>query len=215
MENNHYCNACESNVSEFLPYGNKKRNNALCPICGSVERHRFFKYWFDTIKGNLNPTTRILHFAPEKAISARFKEVSEKNYVSVDILPNMAMKVEDITKLSFDSNTFDFILCIHVLQHIHEDEKAISELYRVLDKTGIMVLMGSHGHKTTNTGLHTSIKGEKYFIRHYNTEDLINKLTSVGFSIKLLYAYDLIKDEKEFFRLGIKNGDSVFICSKN
>jgi SAM-dependent methyltransferase len=215
MENNHYCNACESNVSEFLPYGNNKRNNALCPICGSVERHRFFKYWFDTIKGNLNPTTRILHFAPEKAISARFKEVSEKNYVSVDILPNLAMKVEDITKLSFDHNSFDFIFCSHVLHHVNEDERAISELYRVLDKNGMMVLMGSHGHDKTDVNLHTSNSGIKYFMRYYNTQDLINKLTVVGFLVKILRVEELIKDSKELFRLGIKNGDVIFICTKN
>jgi predicted SAM-dependent methyltransferase len=215
MENNHYCNACESNISEFLPYGDNKRKNAMCPMCSSLERHRFFKCWFDTIKGNLNTSTRILHFAPEKAIAARFKEVSKKNYVSADILPNKAMKVEDIRQLSFHRNSFDFIFCSHVLQHVNEDEKAISELYRVLDKNGMMVLMGSHGHIKTYTTMHTSDGGVEYFIRHYNTEELINKLTTAGFSVNLFSVESLLKNSEELFRLGIKNGDVVFICSKN
>jgi len=173
------------------------------------------RLWFDTIKGNLNTSTRILHFAPEKAIAARFKEVSKKNYVSADILPNKAMKVEDIRQLSFHRNSFDFIFCSHVLQHVNEDEKAISELYRVLDKNGMMVLMGSHGHIKTYTTMHTSDGGVEYFIRHYNTEELINKLTTAGFSVNLFSVESLLKNSEELFRLGIKNGDVVFICSKN
>ncbi|NBW33511.1 MAG: class I SAM-dependent methyltransferase [Cytophagia bacterium] len=212
MENNYHCNACNSNISEFLPYG--KRINALCPNCGSLERHRFFKYWLDVNKNILNPKTRILHFAPEKAITAHFKKCCEKNYISVDVVPNRAMKVEDITKLTFSANSFDFILCSHVLHHVNEDEKAISELYRVLDKNGIMVLMGSHGQKITRAGMSINSEGEEYFMRHYNTENLMNKLSVAGFLVDILRFEDLINNDKELFKLGIKKGDVLFTCTK-
>ena len=33
--------------------------------------------------------------------------------------------------MPFKDNSFDFLLCNHVLEHIEDDQKAISEIYRV------------------------------------------------------------------------------------
>ena len=213
MENTHYCNACDSIVPMFAP--NIKRKNALCPMCNSLERHRFFKYWFDTVKNNFNEDTRILHFAPEKSISALLKNITKKNYISVDIIPKRAMKVEDITEPSFPDKSFDFIFCSHVLQHVRDDKKAISELYRVLDKNGMLILLGSHGNKKTEEIMRMHPEGHAYFVRLYNTKDLINKLSSEGFSVEILYPENLINDATNFIKLGIRRGEALFICKKN
>lgn len=47
---------------------------------------------------------------------------------------------EDITSLSFKSETFSYILCWGVLMHIPDLEKAISELSRVLKPNGVLVI---------------------------------------------------------------------------
>ena len=47
---------------------------------------------------------------------------------------------EDITSLSFQNETFSYILCWGVLMHIPDLEKAISELSRVLKPNGVLVV---------------------------------------------------------------------------
>ncbi len=46
------------------------------------------------------------------------------------------MKEIDVTSITYDSNTFDVILCSHVLEHVLDDGKAMRELYRVLKPGG-------------------------------------------------------------------------------
>ena len=46
------------------------------------------------------------------------------------------MKEIDVTRITYDSNTFDVIVCSHVLEHVPDDDKAMRELYRVLKPNG-------------------------------------------------------------------------------
>ena len=69
-----------------------------------------------------------------------FRSYSNIEYLSVDINPGAAMRVEDITDLQLPDKSFDFIFCIHVLEHIEDDRKAMSELYRVLSDDGFAIL---------------------------------------------------------------------------
>lgn len=77
---------------------------------------------------------KILHFAPEPIFYQKFSSIPEVDYWSVDLNPKAfgVRKVVDITDIPFEDNTFDLIMCTHVLEHIPDDRKAMSELYRVL-----------------------------------------------------------------------------------
>ena len=46
----------------------------------------------------------------------------------------------DATRLPFQDNTFDRIIASEVLEHIHNDEDALDELYRVLKPHGILAI---------------------------------------------------------------------------
>tara|TARA_Y100000590_G_scaffold450973_1_gene591554 strand:- start:11 stop:694 length:684 start_codon:yes stop_codon:yes gene_type:complete len=46
----------------------------------------------------------------------------------------------DATRLPFHDNTFDRIIASEVLEHIHNDEDALDELYRVLKPHGILAI---------------------------------------------------------------------------
>ena len=58
------------------------------------------------------------------------------DYVTTDLNSPLADVKADICNLPFEDNTFDFILCNHVLEHIEDDIKAINELYRVMKPGG-------------------------------------------------------------------------------
>ena len=46
----------------------------------------------------------------------------------------------DITDINFEDNFFDVIICNHVLEHVKDDRKAMSELFRVLKPKGFAIL---------------------------------------------------------------------------
>src|SRR5208337_2514632 len=70
-----------------------------------------------------------------------------KRTVLADISSEAMKNVEGITKvvtsitdMSFDTASFDCILCSEVLEHIPDDSKAVAELRRVLRPGGVLVV---------------------------------------------------------------------------
>ena len=43
-------------------------------------------------------------------------------------------------KLSFDDESFDYVSCIHVLEHVYDINQSISELYRVCKNEAVVAL---------------------------------------------------------------------------
>jgi SAM-dependent methyltransferase len=134
--NTYYCPVCERGYSRFLPGPDKIRRNSKCPGCSSLERHRLLWLFLRDELNVLNSEIKLLNIAPDYATQAKFKNLSNLTYVSVDISSPLAEHKEDLTMLGFADNTFDAIICYHVLEHIEDDKKAIAELYRVLKPGG-------------------------------------------------------------------------------
>ncbi|MCD4813787.1 class I SAM-dependent methyltransferase [bacterium] len=53
---------------------------------------------------------------------------------------NISFTIDDITKSRFDGNTFDFILCSEVIEHIKESQRAFFEIHRILKPGGILIM---------------------------------------------------------------------------
>ena len=86
---------------------------------------------------------RLLHFAPEQVFYDMFSNNNSIDYTPCDLNPknfpfNGKTKVSkvDITKIPFENESFDFILCNHVLEHIQDDNLAVKELFRVMAPNG-------------------------------------------------------------------------------
>jgi SAM-dependent methyltransferase len=136
-----YCPICgRGSSATFISSGMPRRANAFCPSCGSVERHRFIWLYLEN-EGFLEiEKLSLLHFAPEKCFVSRFEKIFGIGYMTGDIEPGRAKKVVDITNICFESESYNYIICNHVLEHIPDDYKALSELYRVLKKGGTAYL---------------------------------------------------------------------------
>ena len=76
-------------------------------------------------------TITLLHIAPERNLQKVLKTSSQIKYINGDLNPLVADRKIDITDINFGDNYFDFIICNHVLEHIQDDRKAMSELFRV------------------------------------------------------------------------------------
>ena len=208
--------------STFLPYGyNNLRKNALSPSTFSLERHRLLWLYLKNETGVFSKKIKLLHFAPEQAFYKRFKKLSNIQYDTIDINSPLAKIKADICDLPIKDNTYDFILCNHVLEHILDDNKAISELYRVLKKDGVGIFQVPIDMKKEFTFQDDSITDKKErnkifgqydHVRVYG-KDYFTKLKNAGFKVEEVdYTKNLSKDE--IYRFSIVKGEIIPVCTK-
>lgn len=205
-----------------------KRKNSECPKCGLRERHRIQYLVFKKIAEGINTKEMsMLHFAPEEFFKMIFKNMF-KIYITADLSVANVDRKEDLTKLSFNDNSFDFIYASHVLEHIKEDKKALSEIRRVLKPNGIAILPVPIIGKQTieypepnpNECFHVRCPGEDYYERYKNFFSIVNLYRSVDFDKKYqLYVYENRNKwpatmSARPFILGEKHIDIVPVCFK-
>ena len=176
----------------FLPYGyENQRNNVLSPSTLSLERHRLLWLYLKNETNFFTANLKVLHFAPEQAFYKRFKKMENLNYITTDLESPLADVKADICNLPFKDNSFDFILCNHVLEHIPDDVKAMQELYRVLKPKGIGVFQIPQDLSRETTFEDDSIIDKKErakifgqydHVRVYG-RDYFDKLRSFGFNV--------------------------------
>ena len=70
----------------------------------------------------------------------RFEKQHGDNYITADIESPLAKVKMDIHQIPFEENMFDAVLCNHVLEHVQDDIKAMSEIKRVLTPTGKLIV---------------------------------------------------------------------------
>ncbi|PDH49777.1 MAG: SAM-dependent methyltransferase [Cryomorphaceae bacterium MED-G14] len=208
--------------SYFFPYGyNKQRKNALCPETFSLERHRLLWLYLKKETDFFNSNNKILHFAPEQCFHKFFKSFF-KSYTTTDLNSPIVDIKADICNLPFNDNSFDYILCNHVLEHIYDDEKAMKEIFRVLNKNGIAILqvpidmksnLTHDGRDTDDKEVRNKLFGQYDHLRMYGL-DYFKKLKKVGFNVKNIdYLSKLTKEEVEKFSL--TNAGTIPVCIKD
>lgn len=213
-----YCAVCETEIDAFLPGGAVvKRAHARCPNCGVLERHRLMALYLRTHTPLFDGAARrILHVAPEPAIATILRELPNANYLSADLCGDNVMVRMDLTDIAFPENSFDVIVCSHVLEHIPDDLKAMSEMFRVLSQNGIAVIqVPIYGPTTFEDSSITSEEGrlaafgQRDHVRKYGL-DLEERLASVGFLVRRVGPP---ADKQQCRRLGLRP-TLVFDCRK-
>ena len=125
----------------FLPYGyEKQRQNVLSPGTLSLERHRLMWLYLQKETDFFTSNLKVLHMAPEQSFYKRFRTMKNLDYTTCDLDSPIADVKADIQNLPFEDNSFDVIFCNHVLEHVEDDKKAISELFRVMKPGGWGIL---------------------------------------------------------------------------
>lgn len=133
------CPCCGWEGTRFLPF--RGRPNAICPRCGARERHRFLMVHLKRHASSLGQRPRILHFAPEGALSRWLKGRAGGGYITTDLDPRNVNIAMDITNILFRDDIFDCVVCSHILEHVPDDTTAIAELHRVLHPGGSAFIM--------------------------------------------------------------------------
>lgn len=178
---------------KFLPYGYKvKRENALSPGTLSLERHRLMWLYLQQETNFFTEKLNVLHIAPEQAFYDIFKKMTHLNYITADLSSPLADVKADITHLPFTDQTFDVVFCNHVLEHIPDDAKAMSELFRVMKNGGwgiFQVPQNLNLEQTyedftiTNPTERTRHFGQYDHVRVYG-KDYFERLKKAGFTVE-------------------------------
>lgn len=194
----------------FLPYGyGAQRNNVLSPSTLSLERHRLLWLYLKNETNFLNSENssdkkKVLHFAPEQCFLNRFKNLKSIDYTTTDLVSPIADVKADICDLPFNDNSYDIILCNHVLEHIPDDTKAMQELYRVLKPGGMGILQIPQDLNRASTFEDDSITdqnerarifGQYDHVRVYG-RDYFDKLKSIGFKVNEVDYTTKLSDEQ-------------------
>lgn len=82
----------------------------------------------------------VLHIAPEQCFLKGFEKIHGSRYITADIESPLAKVKMDIHHMPFQDQTFNVVLCNHVLEHVENDSKALSEINRVLKPGGWAIL---------------------------------------------------------------------------
>ena len=202
----YYCPLCNSSLRKLRPFGQqfpvlteKKvvgggyRLNAQCPVCHSTDRERLLYLYLLNNTKFFNKKIKMLHVAPEEVLSRIIKMYSNIDYLTADISSNKVMVKMDITEINYPADTFDVIICNHVLEHIVDDYKAISELFRVLKPGGwgiLQVPISLSLEKTyedfsvTDPAERQVIFGQSDHVRIYAV-DYIDRLRKSGFEVDM------------------------------
>lgn len=208
----------------FFPYGyGKQRNNVLSPSTLSLERHRLLWLYLksETDFFTSAEKLKVLHFAPEQCFLKRFRALKNIDYTTTDLLSPIADVKADICNLPFNTDTYDVILCNHVLEHIPDDTKAMQELYRVMKPGGWGIFQipqdlnrptTFEDNTITDKKERTKIFGQYDHVRVYG-RDYFNKLRSIGFKVEEVdYTSNLKEGDIEKYRLA--KGEIIPVVQK-
>ncbi|MFZ5791336.1 MAG: class I SAM-dependent methyltransferase [Pseudomonadota bacterium] len=208
-----HCNICGYS-GPFLAFGQPPRYGAACPGCGSLERQRLLKLWVDE-NADLLRHARLLHFAPEPCVG-EFLRPLVKSYHTADIDPCHADLVQNIEAIDIPDESYDVILCSHVLEHV-DDRKALAELRRVLATGGFAVVMVPivEGWPTTyeNPAITDPEGREAHFGQHdhvrYYGADLRQRIAAASFEL-----IEKTAMEPEVSAHSLLRGEKLFVCRK-
>ena len=140
------CPICMWQGERFLP--KNRRDNVLCPKCGSFERQRH-QFFVSSTAGLLEGLSSkyVLHVGAERCERAILRDA--RVYVALDLWLARATVVGDIARLPFRDCSFDIVWASHVLEHIRCADEAIRGFYRVLRPSGAAVFdVPMYGRKT-------------------------------------------------------------------
>jgi SAM-dependent methyltransferase len=209
------CPCCESTFRHFAPH--RSRPRAKCPRCGSLERHRLLWLYLAEETDFMSAGYSMLHFAPEYFIQRRFKQLPNLRYVSADLDSALAMDRVDIMDMPYEAESFDIVICSHVLEHVGDDLRALREVQRVMTPGGKAIVMSPIDWTRDLTLEDPSVTapedrhrvfGQSDHVRLYG-RDFHERLEAAGFDVSVERYLERV-DESLIRRYGLRREDALF-----
>jgi SAM-dependent methyltransferase len=202
--------------------GGPDRAYAICPNCGSYERHRLQTRVLDRVLPDFKTSQKsLLHFAPEQFLKRRLKS-SFGVYRTADLFRGDVDVKADITNIPLPDQSYDAVYASHVLEHVPEDRKAVAEIYRIL-KPGGMAILPVPINVTGRTEEYGAPRPEEHgHVRSPGLEDYFDRYHEVFDEVKVFSSPDFEGDGPDnqiYVRIRTSDGetripDFVPVCFK-
>jgi SAM-dependent methyltransferase len=217
----HECPCCGSTFARFL----SRDESLLCPRCRSRERQRTLWLYLRDEVGIERSTARVLHMAPEAALTSRLRALPGLRYETADIAPGpLVDRTFDARALPYADGSLDLILCSHVLEHVPEDVQVAREFARVLAPGGqvlVQVPVDEHLPVTYEDATIVAPEarlaafGQSDHVRVYGA-DVIDRLRAGGLDVTLIPYAEQLPPELRFRYLlverGPRPGGDIYRC---
>lgn len=221
------CPICGGEKRKFLPYGyGKVREDALCPKCLSLERHRLLWHYLmnnDSERERIKNLPTILHIAPEVCLMREFKRIylsAPQNYITADLESPLADMHFDVQQIPMADSSVDIIICNHLLEHVESDHKALKEMYRIMRSGCMGVMLAPIDYTLETTFEDDTITDPKqraevfgqYDHRRIYGKDYLERLRAAGFeAFEIDYAAEFSDSDRTKFSFG---SDKLYIVRK-
>jgi predicted SAM-dependent methyltransferase len=212
------CPLCDHGFDRFKDDWN--RGDALCWRCGSHERHRSQWLLFQRRPELLDHARSLLHFSPEWCLRRRLQDRPGLRYVTTDLDPSQQVDLRlDITGLDLPDDSFDAVLCSHVLEHVPDDAAAMAELSRITAPGGFTLVMVPLALDRAVTYEDASITDpgdrEREFLQHDHVRlyapDIADRLQAAGFSVETVDLHAELGPQAAA-RHRVLASDLIFLC---
>lgn len=217
------CPVCERSFSKFLSYGSDvaHRENVLCPYDLTLERHRLMWLYLKDHSDFFTNHKSVLHIAPEQCFHKKFKNQSNLDYLTGDLVSPIADMHFDLHQIPLESDRFDVVFCNHVLEHVDDAMQCMKELYRVMKPGGwgIMQVPQDFSREETleDPSIVTPEDREKYYWQKDHVRlfgmDYPDWLRKAGFEVQEFKPTDHY-DQTLIDKYRLQKGEILYIARK-
>jgi SAM-dependent methyltransferase len=215
-----YCPVCDHAIRNFRPLGRNftanwdryrfdldpKRfetlnlNSYECPLCGASDRDRLYAAYLEAT--HLPRRGTMIEFAPSGPLTHKLKKLfPEWEIRTADLMmPHVMDRIDICSMPIYKTESVDFLICSHVLEHVEDDLRATRELFRILKPGARAIVMvpihldlpvsraGGQGMGAEQRWRHF---GQNDHVRLHAKVDFLRLLASTGFRVQTISGSDL------------------------
>ena len=210
-------------IIEKRVIGGHYHEDNICPRCLSNARERLAYLFLRARTRLFSQNVRLLHVAPEPELAASLRRSPNIRYVSADLFLPGVMTRFDVLHMPFLDETFDAIICNHVMEHVADDGRAMAEVYRVLKPGGWALLQVpialalTRGQTVEDPSATTEAErirvfGQADHVRLYAAPDYVERLEKTGFRVTVSKCATELPGDVA--RYALEPEEHIFVCAK-
>jgi O-antigen biosynthesis protein len=222
--NRYRCIVCGRGVRKFFPFSKDLEQkakshgfpydfrrmetlnyeNCNCPFCLASDRERLYLIYLERHFAASTKLQKILDFAPSPKFAGYLRSKPFVDYTSADLMaPNVDLHIDICDMRSISADSFDVVICSHVLEHVKDPARAMTEIRRVLKPGGLGIIMvplfldvkelvEDPAHNTD--ALRLQYYGQDDHVRLYSREVFLDQLQRAGFVVDQVTPEQLDQD---------------------
>jgi SAM-dependent methyltransferase len=207
-------------LAELQVVGGGPRPNCECPRCHCLDRERLVYLYLKRRTDIFRQPLNMLHVAPERNLMRLFKACPNIRYVSLDLAAPLAAVKADITRMPFEDTRFDAVVCNHVLEHVPDDRRAMSEVFRVLRPGGWAILQVPIARSLKHTDDGPVADPEERYRRFGGPRhlrlyamDYADRLRNAGFGVQA-WSFEQEYGASQRERYSLIEGEDLYVCTR-